>query len=161
MMDAALRLPLLEAVGFLFVVAMLRANATYWVGRGVLGGVARTRFAHRLDGPTMHRAERFMARWGVFAVPLSFLTVGVQSAVNATAGLTRVPLVRYLPAVTVGALLWAVVYATVGLAAFYAAVVLALRSPWLLAVVALGVVALVVVLRRRRRAPEEVTGQSR
>jgi membrane protein DedA with SNARE-associated domain len=161
MMDAALRLPLLEAVGFLFVVAMLRANATYWVGRGVLGGVARTRFAHRLDGPTMQRAERFMTRWGVFAVPLSFLTIGIQSAVNATAGLTRVPLVRYLPAVTVGALIWAVVYATVGLAAFYAAVVLALRSPWLLVVLALAGVALVVVLRRRRRAPEEVAGQPR
>lgn len=90
------------------------------------------------DGPAKRRAEHFMARWGVLAVPLSFLTVGVQSAVNATAGLTRVPLVRYLPAVSVGALLWAVVYATVGLAAIYAAAALALRSPWAAALLAMA-----------------------
>jgi membrane protein DedA with SNARE-associated domain len=153
----ATQLPLAQAVLFLFVVAMLRANATYWVGRGVIGGVARTRLSHRLDGPSMRRAQRFMARWGVLAVPLSFLTIGVQSAVNATAGLTRVPLSRYLPAVTVGALLWAVVYATVGLAAIYATVALAVRSPWaaaLVLVVAGGVVAW--MLRRRARRGEVV-----
>jgi membrane protein DedA with SNARE-associated domain len=153
----ATQLPLAQAVLFLFVVAMLRANATYWVGRGVIGGVARTRLSHRLDGPSMRRAQRFMARWGVLAVPLSFLTIGVQSAVNATAGLTRVPLSRYLPAVTVGALLWAVVYATVGLAAIYATVALAVRSPWAAALVLVVAGAVVAwMLRRRARRGEVV-----
>lgn len=152
----ATQLPLAQAVAFLFVVAMLRANATYWVGRGVIGGVARTRLSHRLDGPTMRRAERFMARWGLLAVPLSFLTVGVQSAVNATAGLTRVPLVRYLPAVSIGALLWAVVYATVGLAALYAAAALAIRSPWAAAALAVAAAGVAVwLLRRRSKAGAE------
>jgi membrane protein DedA with SNARE-associated domain len=152
----ATQLPLAQAIAFLFVVAMVRANATYWVGRGVLGGVARTRLSHRLDGPTMRHASRFMARWGVFAVPLSFLTIGVQTAVNATAGLTRVPLSRYLPAVTVGALIWAVVYATVGLAAFYAAVALAIRSPWAAAVLGVGAVGLAGWLLWRRATRRHV-----
>jgi membrane protein DedA with SNARE-associated domain len=105
----------------------------------------------------MQRAERFMARWGVFAVPLSFLTIGIQTAVNLTAGVTRVPLVRYLPAVTVGALIWGVLYATVGLAAFYAAAALAVRSPWAAAaVVALIGAAVVWVLWRRSHRREPV-----
>lgn len=149
-------LPILEAIGFLFVVVMLRANATYWIGRGLFGGMARSRFAHRIDGPAMRRAERFMARWGIFAVPLSFLTVGIQTAVNASAGITRVPLVRYLPAVTVGALIWAVVYATVGLAAFAAAFLLAVRSPWVLAGAAVLIGLGAFLIWRRRTRPETV-----
>jgi membrane protein DedA with SNARE-associated domain len=155
-MEFTENLPLAAAIAFLFAVAFLRANATYWIGRGVFGGVARTRFSRHVQGPTMQRAERFMARWGVFAVPLSFLTIGIQTAVNLTAGVTRVPLVRYLPAVTVGALIWGVLYATVGLAAFYAAAALAVRSPWAAAaVVALigGGAAWVLWRRSHRREP--------
>lgn len=158
MTDVVADLPIVEAVAFLFVVVMLRANATYWIGRGVLGGVGRSRLAHHLDRPTMLRAQRFMARWGLLAIPLSFLTIGVQTAVNATAGFTRVPLSRYLPAVTVGALMWAVLYATVGLAALYAALALAVRSPWALVavVVLVGLVVARAALRRGDR-PSAVT----
>lgn len=49
-------------------------------------------------------------------VPLCFLTLGVQAAVNASAGVSRMPLRRYLPAVTVGALAWALMYTTIGMA---------------------------------------------
>ncbi|MGZ8737859.1 MAG: hypothetical protein ACXWW7_11900 [Nocardioides sp.] len=47
---------------------------------------------------------------------LSFLTVGVQSAVNASAGVLRMPLRFYLPGLAVGALLWAGIYLAVGMA---------------------------------------------
>ena len=59
-------------------------------------------------------------RWGVLAVPLSFLTIGVQTFVQLSAGVTRMPLRLYLPAVAVGCAMWAAVYATVGLAVFLA-----------------------------------------
>ena len=95
---------------------MLRANATYWLGRGALsGGRLSDRLARRLDGPTMKRAQRLSARYGVVAVPLSFLTVGIQTAINFSAGFTVMPLRRYLPAVTVGCVLWALLYSTVGM----------------------------------------------
>jgi membrane protein DedA with SNARE-associated domain len=157
MLDLTADLPLAQAIVILFLGAFVRGNATYWVGRGVFGGVARTRFARHVQGPTMQRAERFMARWGVLAVPLSFLTIGIQTAVNLTAGVTRVPLVRYLPAVTVGALMWGVLYATVGLAAFYAAAALAVRSPWAAGAVVLTSLVLLWVVRRRHR-PEVTVG---
>ena len=114
-MDTLAEQPFAVAFGSLFVIVMLRANATYWLGRGALrGGTLSRRFAHRLAGPTMQRARRFSARCGVVAVPLSFLTVGVQTAINFSAGFTLMPLRRYLPAVTVGSVLWALLYSTVG-----------------------------------------------
>lgn len=116
----------------LFVGAMIRANATYWIGRGIVAGGRHSRFRRYLDGPSMARAEAFVARWGVLAVPLCFLTVGVQTAVNLSAGATRMPLRRYLPAVCVGAMLWAVLYATIGLAAFGLALLALAESPWML-----------------------------
>jgi len=115
-MDRIAEQPFAIAFSTLFVIVMLRANATYWLGRGALrGGRLSERFAHRLEGPTMQRAQRLSARYGVVAVPLSFLTVGVQTAINFSAGFTTMPLRRYLPAVTVGCVLWALLYSTVGM----------------------------------------------
>lgn len=115
-MDRITELPFALAFGTLFVIVMLRANATYWLGRGALsGGRLSDRLARRLDGPTMKRAQRLSSRYGVVAVPLSFMTVGIQTAINFSAGFTVMPLRRYLPAVTVGCVLWALLYSTVGM----------------------------------------------
>lgn len=136
---------------FFFCGAMIRANTTYWIGRGVAKGVEHTRFQRHLEGPVYQRAQRFIVRWGVLAVPLSFLTVGVQSAVNASAGISRMPLRRYLPAVVVGCLLWALVYTTVGMAVVYAW--LALEWQWLvLGAVVIAITVFVILRGRRRRA---------
>jgi membrane protein DedA with SNARE-associated domain len=70
--------------------------------------------------------------------------------VNAGAGLTRMPYLRYTLAMVPGAVAWAFIYATVGLTAFYAAVTAAAGSPWAMLAL-LGVPAVVVVVRRRRR----------
>lgn len=115
-MDRIAEQPFAIAFGTLFVIVFLRAGATYWLGRGALhGGRLSQRFARRLTGPAMQRAERLTARYGVVAVPLSFLTVGVQTAVNFSAGFMAMPLRRYLPALTVGGILCALLYSTVGM----------------------------------------------
>nr|WP_257907279.1 VTT domain-containing protein [Janibacter limosus] len=95
-------------------------------------------------------------RWGPLAVVLCFLTVGVQTAVNATAGITRMPLRRYLPAVTLGSILWAALYASVGLAAAQAWLSAAARSPVAATVVAVLLVVGLLVLGVRRRAQRDV-----
>ena len=133
-----------------FLGAFARGNATYWVGRGIAKGVERTRFQRHLQGAVYRRAQKFIGRWGVFAVPLSFLTIGIQSAVNASAGISRMPLRRYLPAVALGALLWSLIYTTVGMAVFYAW--LALDWPWVVAgLLAVGAVVLGVLRMRIRK----------
>jgi membrane protein DedA with SNARE-associated domain len=95
--------------------AFARGTGTYWVGRGVRAGGSRSRWAAaRLDSRVVTHAEGWVQRYGAPAVTLGFLTVGVQTAINASAGMLRMPQRRFLPAVTLGAALWSLIYTTVG-----------------------------------------------
>lgn len=158
--DSILELPLGWAYLTLFVIVMLRANATYWVGRLIVAGGRRSQRIERfLDGPTMARAEKFSRRWGVLAVPLSFMTIGIQTAVNLSAGALRMPLSRYLPAVTLGCMIWALIYSTVGLAAIQAVFLALAASPWALVALAVAVVILLGVRRFQKRASAAVASE--
>jgi membrane protein DedA with SNARE-associated domain len=64
--------------------------------------------------------QQVVARWGAPVVTASFLTVGIQTLVNLAAGAMRMPLRRYIPALTIGAIMWAFLYATIGFATFAA-----------------------------------------
>jgi uncharacterized membrane protein YdjX (TVP38/TMEM64 family) len=55
--------------------------------------------------------------------------VGVQTLVNLVAGMTQMPLRRYVPALVAGSLLWGLLYATVGFAGVTAWWQLYQRSP--------------------------------
>ncbi len=135
--------PVLPLYGFLVVVAFGRGGATYVLARGARG-LASRRWA--LDRTWVRRGEDVVRRFGAPAVTLCFLTVGVQTAVNAAAGSLRMPLRRYVPALALGALLWAGVYLTIGLAvveAFWGD-----GRPWLVLVVVLTAVVMVVGVRR-------------
>ncbi len=95
--------------------AFARGTGTYWVGRGVRAGGSRSSWAAaHLDSRVVRRAEGWVQRFGAPAVTLGFLTVGVQTAINASAGMLRMPQRRFLPAVTLGAALWSLIYTTVG-----------------------------------------------
>ncbi|MFC7491708.1 MULTISPECIES: DedA family protein [unclassified Knoellia] len=130
--------PVWAVFGAFFVIAMLRSNATYWAGRGLRAGGARTGMARHLDRPAVIRTGSFVDRWGAPVVVLSFLTVGVQTLVNAAAGALRMPLSRFVPATLLGSLLWATLYTSVGVALWEA--VTAGAWWWLLGVVAVGAV---------------------
>lgn len=116
MIDWVLGLPWGWAVAVLWVIVMGRANGSYWIGRGIAAGASRSRWARLLESRTYTSSAAVAERWGPLAVTLSFLTVGAQTCVQVWAGATRMPLRLYLPAVALGAVLWSVLYATVGLA---------------------------------------------
>lgn len=141
MMDSIVSLPFVWAFLILFVIVMLRSNGTYWAGRALAAGGRKTKLQKHLDSPAVVRAERIIARWGAPAVSVSFLTIGIQTAVNMSAGLGRMPLRRYIPATVVGSIAWACIYATIGLAAFDAALAAAAGSPLALIVLVLAVAA--------------------
>jgi len=146
-------LPFGVALAALFAIVMIRVNVTYWIGRGAMAGFAHTRFGGSLERPKAARAQALIQRWGPYAVVLSFLTVGLQTAINLAAGAARMPLRRYLPAAVAGSVIWALLYATIGLAALEAWLAVAAASPGGAAVgVAVLVTAItwVVVFRRRR-----------
>lgn len=128
-MDFFRGLPFPLAVGILFVIVLLRAGATYALGRAARSGASRTRVQHLIASPRFARAQELVERWGAPVVVVSFLTVGFQTVANLAAGVGRMPLRRYLPALAIGGLLWAVVYATVGLVTLSALVQLYQISP--------------------------------
>lgn len=139
--------------------AFVRSQATYWAGRGVTVGVLRSRWADRVDSPRMRRATEAIERWGMPIVPLSFLTVGFQTAVNAAAGLLRIGWLRYTLWALPGCLLWALVWAGGGMAAAAGVLALAAQSPALLGAVVVAAGLLVVVLLRRRTPPPTEPGE--
>ena len=120
----------------------------YWIGRGITAGTARTRWVSLLESPVYARAQAWSARWGVLAVPVSFLTVGIQSVIQLSAGVARMPLRRYVAATAAGAIAWAAVYTTIGMAILTAW----LTGPTgrLICLLMLTALALAVVIRRSR-----------
>ncbi|MDR6636494.1 VTT domain-containing protein [Paenarthrobacter nitroguajacolicus] len=153
-MDQIMSLPFGVALAALFAIVMIRVNVTYWIGRGAVAGFAHTRFGNSLERPKAARAQALIQRWGPYAVVLSFLTVGLQTAINLAAGAARMPLRRYLPAAVIGSVVWALLYATIGLAALEAWLAVAAASPVGAALGAAALAAVVVwfVVFRRRRA---------
>ena len=148
---------------FLFAVAMLRGQATYWLARVVTEQTLRRTHPrtgwratahHWLSGDAVGRGTTSLQRWGVGAVPVSYLTVGFQTLVLAGAGVLRVPWPVFTLAQVPGALAWALIYSTIGFALWMAALAAVAGQP--LAIAALGAVVVVAVattvVRRRRRA---------
>ena len=152
--------PFAVVVGALFVIVMLRANATYWLGRAIIAGAGHTRWARLLNSRAYAVGSAWLNRWGAPAVALSFLTVGVQTMVNLSAGVSRMPLRRYLPSVTVGSVIWAFLYGTVGFAGFVAVQRLWVESPALTigAGTLLVIVVAVVLTRRHEGSPARAVG---
>ena len=92
---------------FFWCLAMMRSHTMYWIGRGITAGTARTRWVSLIESPMYARAQAWSARWGVLAVPMSFLTVGLQSFIQISTGVARMPLHRYAAATAAGAIAWA------------------------------------------------------
>ena len=93
---------------------MLRAGSTYLVGRLAAYGARKTRLARLLDSPAFAAASARVDRYGAPVVGLSFLTIGFQTLANLAAGATRMRWIHYLPALALGGLAWALIYATIG-----------------------------------------------
>ena len=148
---------------FLFFVVFFRAQTTYWLGRGAASGAllanGRQGFigavARWFNGPIPRKGATMLHKWGIIIIPLCFLTVGVQTAVNAGAGLVRMRWSTYTIAMIPGCVLWALLYGLGMLAVFAAAIRAVAGSPWgwagLALIIAL-IAAKIVWGRRKRRA---------
>lgn len=101
-------------VAAMFGIVFLRAGATYWLGRLAAEGAHRTRLAKLMDSPGYQRATCRVNEYGAPVVAVSFLAIGFQTLANLAAGATRMPLARYLPALVVGGVLWALLYSAIG-----------------------------------------------
>lgn len=143
--------PFAAVYAFFLFGAVARGQTLYWVGRGLAKGV-RSRLGDRVEPARLTRARAAIERWGMPVIPLSYLTVGFQTAVTVCAGALEIRWLRYTLWALPGWLVWAAIWGGGGTAAAWAAVTLAARSPWGFAAVAvLLVLAVALVLRARRR----------
>lgn len=138
------------AIGFFWVVGVVRTSIIFGLGwLAASGGSRFDRIRKLMDHPAYLRARNFVNRWGVLAVPACFLTIGFQTAVIITTGFTRMPLLRWIPAMLVGTLIWGTIYGTVGMAVVWAWLENPRIALILLALAALLIVTVKVVERRR------------
>ncbi|WP_145978728.1 DedA family protein [Granulicoccus phenolivorans] len=151
LVEWVLALPWYIVIPTLWAGAMLRSNATHWLGRGTRHGAGalwrRVRPGRGTEATQRRRplAERLVRTLGPLAVVIGFFTVGLQSAIMFTSGVARMPLKRFVPATMIGSLGWALIYATIGMAALEA-FVLALTGSWWGALLLLGIVAIAVTV---------------
>lgn len=141
----------------LFTLVFVRVQAVYWIARLAGDGARSRQFGRRLESPRVRRAEELLNRYGPPAVTVSLVTPGVQTAVNALAGISRMPFPRYLIAMVVGCAAWAVVY-TVGFLALWAWIATATDSPIQALLLVAGLVMALLLLRiaiLRRRPRHE------
>lgn len=148
--------PLWGLFVFLFIVVFFRAQGTYWVGRLARHGGERSRWSARFNSHSLTRAQDYLDRWGPVGVPISFLTVGFQTMVNAAAGFGRMNWLLYTAAMIPGCVIWSLVYTLAGLSVWAAAARLGSESPWLLAagLAVLAIVAGGAIWWRHRNSPE-------
>lgn len=149
-------LPIEVALAFMWVVGIVRTSIVYALGAlAAEGGARLDRIRKAMDSPLYRKARRLINRWGVIAVPLCFLTVGLQTAVIITTGFTKMPLRRWVPAMLVGTLMWACIYTTIGFAILAALGLEPWMFPLALAII-ITVLVIVSQLRERRINRETV-----
>lgn len=136
------------AIGFMWVVGIVRTSLVFSLGwLAQAGGSRFEKIQHLMDHPLYRRAQCFVNRWGVLAVPACFLTVGFQTAVILTTGFTRMPLSRWIPAMLVGTFMWGTIYATVGMSVVW----LWLENPQVAALVLALLAAVIITAKIRDR----------
>jgi len=166
--DFLAAMPYWLAVGVLSAMGLARGQMMYWLGRGVTEGALRTSRKHQqsettprtgplrktmlwLDRGGADPGVRALHRWGLVMVPLSYVTVGFQSMVQAGAGILRIAWWKYLIAQLPGAFVWGLFYATGGFLAWKYLFTQAQTYPYRAALVAIALLAVIAVIVRYRR----------
>ena len=116
---------------FMYVLGTLRGQGTYWIGRGASSAATHVGSEEEhdskwaqikawLNSDRTKTGRTLVHKIGVVAVPLSYLTVGLQTAVLAAAGLVRIQWWKFTVAQIPGVIAWATIYSGVGLAGWSA-----------------------------------------
>jgi len=144
--------PFWLVVAALYVIVMGRSHATYWLGRAVPAGAKLEtdrrigprwwlrlldRMQERSSTPRAQRGADLVHRWGPVGVAVTYPAAGLHTAVLLAAGILKMPYLRFTAASLVGSALWAALWSTVGLGAFWAIT----RSWWTAAALVVAVAA--------------------
>nr|WP_281497193.1 VTT domain-containing protein [Ornithinimicrobium sp. F0845] len=161
--------PFWIALLVLFLGAMVRGQATYWLARVVTEQALahthpvqgwRASVHDWLQGEGPQRGRAAIEKWGLVMIPLCYLTVGFQTLVIAAAGMLRIRWPLFTLVQIPGAVAWGLLYATIGFAMWGAALAAIAGSPLalagLLAILLVVVVTMVLAHRRKQDRPTDV-----
>lgn len=152
---------------FMYVLGTLRGQGTYWIGRGASSAATHVgseeehdskwaKIKAWLNSDRTKTGRTLVHKIGVVAVPLSYLTVGLQTAVLAAAGLVRIQWWKFTVAQIPGAIAWATIYSGVGLAGWSAVLAIftgdgIVPALGLIVVLAIAIVAIVFLTKEVRK----------
>ncbi|MDN6486725.1 MAG: hypothetical protein L0K34_04485 [Ancrocorticia sp.] len=160
--------PFIGVYLFLFLVVSLRSTATYGLGRyghhlvfkaQQPGGTLSLKVWNWTHSESTQHGIEIVRSRGLIAIPLCFLTVGVQTVVCIGAGAFGVTLGRWIVAATPGWLAWAAIYSTVGFAVWGAMRSAAAGSPAGIAAICLLVLGILVYVKVRQSKREPVLSE--
>lgn len=161
--------PILVIFAVLWAIGTLRGQATYWLARWVTEATAddtardgsfRAGLAAWLERPLLKRARSMLEGWGSPLVALGYLTVGLQTAILASAGVLRMKWVRFTAAQVVGAIGWAGVYTFIGAAAWQAVLGGLSAAAWLSVAATIGVLMLATFLVKQTLVKRREAGRN-
>ncbi|MCS4484198.1 hypothetical protein NXS08_01655 [Gleimia sp. 6138-11-ORH1] len=155
-------------VAFLTGVVFFRSQGTYWLARLVTTGViigstnSKNLFIQRthrwLEGASVQHGVDMVDRWGLIVIPLSFLTIGIQTIIHAGAGVVKLNWLLYTLTAIPGYLAWAFLYATVTLSIIKTGEAAILGKTWaILATLAVLVITVLFTIRRYKAAKIHAT----
>ncbi|WP_067825729.1 DedA family protein [Actinomadura kijaniata] len=164
MIDFFRGLPLWLGVSVAVAIIFVRGMVYYWIGRAVGPRIYTSKLGRRIGEGRLRRVEAMVARRGVLAIVGAHWVAGIRHAIPICAGVTRMPLPRFMLGSVIGAALWTPPWIVGGYAVVWGWLKVFRESPPAAAALVVAVAALVtglVVLRRRRRggAPEETVAQ--
>lgn len=117
--ERILQFPAWAAFAILVATGMMRGTSFYLLGRWARARGEQGRMLV-LRRPVVRQAEAVLGRVGPPAVTLSYFVYGLQASMNMASGLTRMPPVRFLGALALGAASWAIFLTTLGVVALRA-----------------------------------------
>ncbi|EEH63966.1 hypothetical protein HMPREF0044_0985 [Gleimia coleocanis DSM 15436] len=168
--DFILHGPFPILVIFLAIVVCFRSQGTYWLARLITTGVIKTsesttkpwlrKIGKWLEGASVQQGVDIIDRWGLIAIPLSFLTIGIQTIIHAGAGVLRLRWWLYTLVAVPGYFAWGFLYATVTLSILKTGQAAVLGKTWAI-LLTLGIVLIAVLfsLRRYKIAKARVKNQ--
>lgn len=149
-------------VTFLAFVVFLRSQGTYWLARlvteGVIKGSARTenlylkKVRRWLKGASVQHGVDIVDRWGLIVIPLSFLTIGIQTIIHAGAGVVKLNWFLYTLTAIPGYFAWGFLYATVTLSIIKTGEAAVLGKTWALAATFAVLLMVIILVARRIKA---------
>lgn len=154
---------------FLALVVFSRSQGTYWLARLITSGVIKTsevttrpwlrRVGRWLQGASVQQGMDMIDRWGLITIPLSFLTIGIQTVIHAGAGVLRLRWWLYTLVALPGYFAWGFLYATVALSVVKTGQAAILGKTWAVLLTAGVLVAVVLFSLHRFRVAKSRIAQ--